>query len=511
MLKPAVNKRRVLRLRLYHEVSIVFLFLCAACAAWAGGPWFATGVKVGEVTDTQAILWARLTRAAERVGVEGGLPKVLYRNARTGELEESEQGRRDRAPVVEYPAGGSVETLEGAVPVAAGSVRVVYKADSSTDWTTMEWAPVDAAKDYARQIKLTGLTPATLYEYRVQSRGPGMAEPAGLITGSFRTAPAADTEAKVTFAVTTCHEYAHLDAFGSGRAGARPHLGFKIYPVMLALKPDFYVHTGDIVYYDKLAKTQALARWHWQRIYSLPNAVEFHRFVPSYFMKDDHDTWMNDCFPGMKTRYMGEFTFEQGQAIFLEQVPIEPPAYRTFRWGKDVQVWLVEGRDYRSPNDIPDGPEKTIWGAEQKAWFKRTVDESDAAFRVLISPTPLVGPDRRNKNDNHSNKGFTHEGDELRQFLASRKNMVVLHGDRHWQYFSIDDETGLHEYSCGAASDEHAGGWDKEDFLPEHQYMRVVGGFLLVKVERRDGEPVMTLQHRDVDGEILNEDVFSGK
>jgi alkaline phosphatase D len=99
----------------------------------------------------------------------------------------------------------------------------------------------------------------------------------------------------------------------------------------------------------------------------------------------------------------------------------------------------------------------------------------------------------------------------LRQFLASRKNMVVLHGDRHWQYFSIDDKTGLREYSCGAASDEHAGGWKKDEFLPEHRYMQVVGGFLLVQVERRDGEPVMTLQHRDVDGLILNEDVFQGK
>ena len=41
--------------------------------------------------------------------------------------------------------------------------------------------------------------------------------------------------------------------------------------------------------------------------------------------------------------------------------------YRTFRWGKDLQIWLVEGRDFRSPNNMPDGPDKTIWGAEQKA------------------------------------------------------------------------------------------------------------------------------------------------
>ena len=69
---------------------------------------------------------------------------------------------------------------------------------------------------------------------------------------------------------------------------------------------------------------------------------------------------------------------------------------------------------------MPDGPDKSIWGAEQKAWFKLTVQESDATFRVLISPTP-VSADRDNKNDNHANAGFSNEGNELRRFMASMK------------------------------------------------------------------------------------------
>ncbi|MHC4737165.1 MAG: alkaline phosphatase D family protein, partial [Planctomycetota bacterium] len=71
--------------------------------------------------------------------------------------------------------------------------------------------------------------------------------------------------------------------------------GYKIYAEMLKLDPSFFVHTGDILYYDKLAKTIELARWHWQRTYSLATNVEFHRRVGSYFIKDDHDTWRNDC------------------------------------------------------------------------------------------------------------------------------------------------------------------------------------------------------------------------
>ncbi|MCC6154841.1 MAG: alkaline phosphatase D family protein, partial [Candidatus Hydrogenedentes bacterium] len=159
-------------------------------------------------------------------------------------------------------------------------------------------------------------------------------------------------------------------------------------------------------------------------------------------------------------------------------------------------------------NDLPDGPEKTIWGKDQKEWFKKTVAESDASFRVLISPTPIVGPDRSAKNDNHANAGFKHEGDELRAFMAAQKNMVVVCGDRHWQYVSVDPTTGLREYSCGPASDAHAGGWPKDEKRPEHKYLNVIGGFLAVTVDRENDKPVLTARHYTVDGAIINEDRF---
>jgi alkaline phosphatase D len=186
--------------------------------------------------------------------------------------------------------------------------------------------------------------------------------------------------------------------------------GFKLC-LMAALDPDFFVHTGDIIYYDELAKTAELARYHWQRMYGWPGTVAFHRNVAALFIKDDHDTWRNDCWPTMQSPFMHEFTFRQGQAIFREQVPMGPSTYRTRRFGRDVQIWLVEGRDFRTPNDGPDGPDKTIWGDAQKRWFKETLAASDATFRILISPTPLVGPDRDAKRDNHANSGFRHEGE----------------------------------------------------------------------------------------------------
>ncbi len=370
-----------------------------------------------------------------------------------------------------------------------------YKPADGQEFSVTPWQETDPAADYTTQFRLSGLQPGTRYDIEVEY-GTDTGAALKSLAGKFRTAPSAETIEPVTFTVVTGQAYNDRDYPG----------GYLIYGEMRKLDPDFFVHTGDILYYDRLAKTRDLANWHWQRMYSMESLVDFHRNVSSYFIKDDHDTWVNDSYPDMESRFMGEFTFEQGLEIFPQQVPMGEKTYRTVRWGRDLQVWMVEGRDFRSSNPDPDGPDKTIWGREQMEWFKRTVQESDATFRVLISPTPVVGPDRPNKNDNHANDGFAHEGNLLREFIASQDNMVVACGDRHWQYVSVDQVHGVKEYSSGPVSDQHAGGWSNDMLRPEHRYLNVIGGFLSVTVEREDGQPVLIARHHGVDGNILNED-----
>jgi alkaline phosphatase D len=181
--------------------------------------------------------------------------------------------------------------------------------------------------------------------------------------------------------------------------------------------------------------------------------------------------------------------------------------YRTIRWGKDLQIWLPAGRQYRSANTMPDGPNKSIWGKKQKAWFFDSVQKSDATFRIVVNSTPIVGPDRGNKKDNHANVGFTHEGDEIRQFVSTQKNMYLVCGDRHWQYVSVDPKTGVTEYSCGPTSNKHAGGWKNSNVSPMHKYLNVKGGYLRVVVKRVKGKPQVAFQHHSVDGKIYNEDI----
>lgn len=465
-----------------RALIILLSFTCLSALAGEGpAVFFGNGMKIGEVKQNSAIVWTRLT----------AVPELNFAGAKFNPMEEKEATMSQQ-----IPAGLVLDDMEGAVPGKGGKVRLTWESDidgaHSTDW---KW--VGIKKDFTLKFWLNDLSPATTYRLTLESRD-ARDNPGQTITGSFHTAPVAKTIAPVRFTVVTGQDYPRRD---------NKVMGHQIYPHMLDLGLDFFVHTGDIEYYDKpdpWATNVELARFKWNRVYALPNQRDFHTQVASYFIKDDHDTLKNDSWPGQS---YGEITWEQGLALFPEQFPVNKKNYRTIRWGRDLQIWLVEGRDYRSPNDIPDGPGKTIWGKEQKDWFFKTVKASNATFRILISPTPLVGPDRSKKNDNHANKGFTHEGDELRAFVASQDNMYIICGDRHWQYVSEDPVTGAREYSCGPTSDVHAGGFSKDDESPMHKYLNIVGGFLSVEIDRRNGKPVAVFRHHAVDGSVLNEDI----
>ena len=451
----------------------------AAEAAEAAGPFQAMGTRAGEVTDTTAIVWTRLTAAAKRN--DGGvvIPKRAKGEAKRGKDESK--------------VNVLVDQLEGACPGAAGRVQLRYGTrEDLSDAKVTEIAVASAEDDFICEFKLSGLQPGTVYHYA--SEIPG-AQKAVAFRGKFETAPAADAPGNLRFCVMTCQGYAdrgHPD-------------GHPIYPAMQALQPQFTCLTGDLVYYDSGdpdAVTERLARYHWERMFSLPRLVEFNSNHSTYWLKDDHDTLSNDSGPGAT---MGELTFAQGQKIFRQQAPMndDGPSYRTVRWGRDLQVWFTDGRDFRSKNKSQDSPEKTIWGAEQKAWFKRTVKESDATWKVLVSPTPLVGPDRKNKRDNHSNEGFQHEGDEIRAWLKANvpDNFFVICGDRHWQYHSVHPETGVQEFSAGPASNEHASGSPGYD--PKfHKFHRVQGGFLAATLKREGAKSRILFEHRDVTGKV---------
>jgi len=477
-LPSSLNRRRFIQ----HTTAAALAGPLLTKAA-AAGPFQATGTRVGEVTDSTAIVWTRLTQAATRNN-DG----VSFEKSKKA---KGEKKKEDKVP----PA----HAIEGACPAASGKVRVRYGLQEDlSDAVETRWTDVSSDKDGIHQFKLSALKPGSTYHY-VSETAASDGTPSTSFEGKFHTAPDHAAPTTLRFCLMTCQGYQDRDH-------ADGHL---IYPSMTALDPRFIVMTGDLVYYDSnppRAVSPALARLHWERMFSLPRLVEATRNTSTYWLKDDHDTVTNDCWPGMKA---GELSFDEGVQIFREQAPLGERDFRTIRWGRDLQVWFTDGRDYRSPNTMPDGPDKTIWGAEQKEWFKRTVKESTATWKILVSPTPLVGPDRVNKHDNHSNDNFSVEGDEIRAWLKANvpDNFFVVCGDRHWQYHSVHPVAGVQEFSVGPASNSHASGSPGED-QTYHKFHRVKGGFLCVELRPSGAESEIAFQLRDVNGAVGYEAKF---
>ena len=235
----------------------------------------ANGIKIGEVDQNSAFIWTRLT-LNEQANDTGA---AFIRRKKSGLPNTAEQLPKDK----------TLDDMKGAVPGAAGSVRISWTTKSGEKNST-NWMSVNAEKDFTLRHQIRELAPGTRYTITVESRdSDGTSGQA--IEGKFRTAPALEQEAPVSFVVVSCQDYARRDS---------PD-GHKIYPSMLTLDPDFFVHTGDIEYYDKpepYATNVELARFKWNRLYGLSNLSHFHNNVASYFIKDDHVTFCNDAWPG---------------------------------------------------------------------------------------------------------------------------------------------------------------------------------------------------------------------
>jgi phosphodiesterase/alkaline phosphatase D-like protein len=466
-------------------MGAMIFFGCQSGEESVNIPYNAQGDLAGEIGYDSAIINVRLTEKAKRN------PTTRYYTWEDGHV------------YVPYR-----KDMSENVPGAAGWARVLYGFDSTLNTVQKTgWKKAVKEHDFNVQFALTGLPPDTVIWYRSEIAADSAAGETRLgRVQAFQTAPEPQTYTPFDFTIITCWAARSRDIWRDGKPW-----GFQMVLSMQELDPAFTIHTGDIVYYDSdspCATDLDMMRYHWRRMFSIPCVSDYFRWRGIYAIKDDHDYRWDDAWPQQKVphyhrnaEYM--ITDEMGRQVFLDAMPMGDKTYRRVRWGKAVEMFLVEGRDYRSPNTMPDGPDKTIWGDEQKAWLKKGLKESDAIFKILVSPTPLVGPDRQNKTDNHADlNGFYYEGREFLQWVKDQniKNFMIAHGDRHWQYHSID-RTGAHEFSCGACADVHAAKnqphWDEE----RQPYFRdEKGGFLHVAVRGTEDEPELRMIHRDVDG-----------
>jgi alkaline phosphatase/alkaline phosphatase D len=459
------------------------------------------GILVGEVTPTSALVQVRLTKS-------------------------------DRL-------------VERDVPGTAGVVEFTLVAPGESAAARKKTVRATAERDFIARAAFTGLEPGTKYLCTTligQDKSSLQDGP----RATFRTLPGAQAAVPVRFVVVTGMNYAKFH--GDDRIDREQHKvqnntelpapyagkdkaqGYPALATILKERPDFFVGTGDNVYYDTpsdpRAETIAQMRRKWHEQFVQPRYRELFAAVPTYWEIDDHDFRKDD---GDNS---GNYhpTPAEGRRIMLEQLPYAPAededqakTYRTHRVSQDLQIWLTENRLHRSPNKTPDGPGKSIWGDEQREWLQKTLAESDATFKILISPTPMIGPDDLRKTDNHCDiGGFRHERDGFFAWLGENglldRNFYVVCGDRHWQYHSVDP-SGVEEFSCGALVDANSRlgrkpgdpkSTDLEALVQQPYYQTPAsGGFLLVAVDpAKDGQPAkLTFEWRDEHGKSLHKTV----
>ncbi|NNG10066.1 MAG: alkaline phosphatase [Arenibacter sp.] len=490
------------------SISLLIATLIISCKPMVQDIYLGQGLMAGEATPTSVILQSRLT------------------------LTES--------------------LVHGDLAGANGVARFEIDTDSTfVNPMYSDFVQATSENDHIIKKKIEGLQPGKKYFYRLHfGRDQNTlfkSDPA-----TFKTLPGPLSSAKLSMVVVTGmnHYFFHYGKYEEGKAysGEDKLLGYPALQAIQNLNPDYFIGTGDNVYFDHPHKSnfdraveagkkphpagyngmevvdEAGMRRKYHEQFAQPRFLELFSKVATYWEKDDHDYRFNDADP-----YQGHpISHELGIKNFKEQLPVvdlednNAKTYRTHRMNQDLQLWFLEGRDYRSPNEMKDGPDKTMLGTEQLHWLKETLLESDASFKVIISPTPMVGPDDAYKTDNHVNHdGFRHEGEAIFQWLVDNdfleKNLYIICGDRHWQYHAMHP-SGIEEFSTGALVDNNSragrlAGDPKStdpDSLIKQFYIQgdkesASGGFLSVTVQRKDSVAVASFQHYDEKGNLLYE------
>ncbi|MFL6478683.1 MAG: alkaline phosphatase D family protein, partial [Nitrososphaera sp.] len=127
--------------------------------------------------------------------------------------------------------------------------------------------------------------------------------------------------------------------------------------------------------------------------------------------------------------------------------------YRSFNWGKDLDLFIIDARSYRSQNHLADTPDgnKTMLGKEQLQWLKEELSNSNATWKVISSDVPISIPTGSNTsilgrdgwaNGNETNNysyytGFESELTDILGFIDNQqiKNVVFITTDVHFPAF----------------------------------------------------------------------------
>jgi alkaline phosphatase D len=206
--------------------------------------------------------------------------------------------------------------------------------------------------------------------------------------------------------------------------------GMKIYEAMRQVQPQFFLESGDSVYSDgpisasvtaedgqiwtnlvtpevsKVAETLAEFRGRYKYNLLDENVRRFNAEVPQIWQWDDHEVannWSDSKDLSKDNRYTVKdvpLLVARATQAFHEYAPLRPHnaeeperIYRKISYGKLLDVFVLDMRSYRGPNTANLQPQQSsetaFLGAEQVAWLKEELKNSDATWKVISADMPI--------------------------------------------------------------------------------------------------------------------------
>lgn len=356
---------------------------------------------------------------------------------------------------------------------AESSVSVHYSKESDLR-RFASTAPVKITEeiDFTAKISIDGLEPKMTYYYR----GAVAGRKAGPIC-SFVTAPHPDDRVDVKFAFS-----------GDTRESFQP---FSIMDAIRAMRPDFFLFLGDTIYADHGGAARSLSQFWAKYAANRKDSPTTRLFAKTsvYVTWDDHEV-KDDYHPDNPLAPIG-------YRAFFDYWPVRPTPeepyrlYRSFRWGKAVELFILDTRQYRNRR------QGTILGREQKQWFFKALSSSSAWFKFVATSVPISG---RHKD---SWGGFRGEKAEMFDYITRQRigGVVFLAADVHFAAVrSAGAGSALKEFIVGPlAAPVDTRGWGVgSEFFYNGSF-----NYGLVRVHAAGNSAYVEIEFRDNNNKLL--------
>jgi alkaline phosphatase D len=354
-------------------------------------------------------------------------------------------------------------------------VSLQYGKDPAlSQFLESEPVAVKADSDNTAHIKVERIEPATTYYYRalVEGKKPGP-------IARFATAPRPDDNAIVKFCFG-----------GDTRESYQP---FTIMDAIRANQPNFFVHLGDTIYADRNGTATQLPEFWSKYRDNRDDAASQRLFAETsvYVVWDDHE--VADNYEGFHP------LAATGRRAFFDYWPVRrnpqeaDRLYRSFRWGKMMELFLLDARQYR------DHAHGTMLGPAQKEWLLGALASSTALFKCIVTSVPFYGGGRDRWD------GYPRERAEVVQWISDKKikNVFFIAADLHYAAVErLPGHLGLKEIVTGpmaAPLNVFATGLSKRfDFFFNKNF-----NFGMITIDPKSSTPQMLVEIRDPINETL--------